>query len=243
MKNRILCLLTICICTCISMFGESDDTKVIKPLEATSSDYISLLTANGYEAFPFDISSLSNGQYNITFKIKEYRHKQEIRDNVLGRYPTYQNMDLLSEYPEEDQENTKPEEMADPDRGIYHMAQKVMVGFIPIVNDSIRPILMEVENMGSSSSRLQMLPQYENNDSVNGKKLYLYLPKPFKTQELKTGQFIPLVLYGSFWYDKDFGFHRFCGENELNPDMSSEILKYIPHYYIIGIEVNLITML
>lgn len=73
-----------------------------------------------------------------------------------------------------------------------------MVGFTPIVNDSIRPILMEVENMGSSSARLQMLPQYENNDSVNGKKLYLYLPKPFKTQELKTGQFIPLVLYGSF---------------------------------------------
>ena len=101
----------------MSMFGQSDNTKVIKPLEATSSDYLSLLTASGYEAFPFDISSLSNGQYNITFKIKEYKYRQEIRDNVLGR------------------------------------------------------------------------------------------------------------------------------ENEIDPDMSSKILKYIPHYYIIGIEVNLITML
>ena len=235
--------MAICICGCMSMFGQTDHSKVIKPLEATTPDYLSLLAASGYEAFPFDISSLSDGQYNITFKIKEYKLGQEISDDILGGYLTYQNMDLLSEYSEKDQGNIRPEEMADPDRGIYHIAQKVMVGFTPIVNDSIRPILMEVENMGSSNPRLQMLPQYENNDSVNGKKLYLYLSKPFKTQELKIGQFIPLVLYGSFWYDKNFGFHRFCGENEIDPDMSSEILKYIPHYYIIGIEVNPIKML
>lgn len=148
-------------------------------------------------------------------------------------------MDLLSEYPEEDQKNTKPEEMADPNRGIYIMGRKIMVGFTPIVNDSIRPVLMEVENQGSSGIHLSMLPQYENNNSIDGKKLYLYMAKPFKPQELKTSQFIPLVMFGSFWYDKKYGFHRFCGENEIDPDMSSEIFKYIPHYYVIGIEVNL----
>ena len=238
MKERFFCFLILLSSLCISMLGQTENIKVVKPIKATLEDYISLLNMNGYEAFSFDISSLSDGQYNITFKIKEYKDGKEIRD-ILGGYSSYQNMDLLSEYPEEDQKNTKPEEMADPDRGIYHIAHKLMVGFTPIVNDSIRPILMEVENMGSSNPRLQMLPQYENNDSVNGKKLYMYFARPFKTGEFTTGRFIPLVLLGSAWYDKNIGFYRFCGENDIDPDMSSEILKHIPHYYIIGIETDL----
>ena len=28
--------------------------------------------------------------------------------------------------------------------------------------------------------------------------------------------------------------YRFCGEREINPDMSSEILKDVPHYYGFG---------
>ncbi|MDE6633830.1 MAG: DUF5041 domain-containing protein [Bacteroidaceae bacterium] len=46
------------------------------------------------------------------------------------------------------------------------------------------------------------------------------------------------MILGSVWYDKDAGVFRFCGEKEINPDMSSQILRYIPHYYVIGIEVN-----
>ena len=152
-------------------------------------------------------------------------------------------MVLLSEFPEDAQKNTNPEDMADSNRGIYAMGEKIMIGFTPIVNDSIRPILIEVENMGSSSPSLKMFPQYENNDSINGKKLFQYLTRPFKTGEITTGKFLPLVLFGSIWYDKDFGIHRFCGEKEIDPDMSSKILKYIPHYYVIGIEVNLKQML
>ena len=45
---------------------------------------------------------------------------------------------------------------------------------------------------------------------------------------------IPLVLYGSGWYDEQFDLTRFCGESEIDPGMKSDILQYIPHYYIIG---------
>ncbi|MBR4729229.1 MAG: DUF5041 domain-containing protein, partial [Prevotella sp.] len=31
---------------------------------------------------------------------------------------------------------------------------------------------------------------------------------------------------------------RFCGENTIKPDLSSDILKYVPHYYIIGVIVH-----
>ncbi len=222
----------------MSMFGQTDSAKVLRPLKASAEDYIKLLNRNGYEAFTFDISSLTDGQYNITFKIKEYKDGQKIKDDIWGGYATLRNMTLLSEFPEDDQKNVKPEDMADPDRGIYAMGKKIMIGFTPIVNDSIQPIWIEVENMGSGGNQLQMLPQYVNNDRINSNRSFQYYARPFKTGEIATGKFLPLVLLGSVWYDKDAGVFRFCGEKEINPDMSSQILRYIPHYYVIGIEVN-----
>lgn len=238
MKNRILFLMAICIGGCMSLFGENDNGKVIKQSTATFSDYSSLLKESGYEVFPFDISSLSDGQYHITFKIKEYKDGKKASDDFLGVNLTFRNMTLVSDFSKKDQESIKPEEMDVPERGIYKWGKKIVVGFTPAPNDSIRPMLLEIENMGACNARLPMLPQYENNDSIKGKKLYMYITRPFKQQELKTGQFIPLVMYGSFWYDKKFGIHRCCGESVIDSDMSSEILKYIPHYYIIGIEVS-----
>jgi len=212
-------------------------------MDSTQEDFISLLEASGYEAFPFDITSLSDGQYYITFNIKEYKDGNKVHDDILGGYNTYTNMRLLSDFPNESQENLKTEKMDDPERGIFRMAKKLMIGFTPSVNDTIRPVMLEVENMASRNVQLLMHPQYVNNDSVNGKKLYMYLTRPFKTGEFAIGKFIPLVLFGSAWYDEDWNIHRFCGENEIDPDMSSEILQFIPHYYVIGIEIKPVKML
>ncbi|WP_336617875.1 DUF5041 domain-containing protein [Bacteroides acidifaciens] len=69
---------------------------------------------------------------------------------------------------------------------------------------------------------------------------YVYYPRPFKFQTIKEGEEehfkIPLILYGSAWLDEKYNIIRFCGEKEIDPEMKAEILKDIPHYYIIGIE-------
>lgn len=236
--KKFIIILVICIVGCMASFGQSENIKVLKQIEASAEDYITLLNSNGYEAFSFDISSLLDGQYYLTFKIKEYQDGNEVCADRLGGYGNFRNMRLVSEFPEEVQNKITAEEMDDPERGIFRMAKKIMIGFTPAVNDTIRRIVIDIENRGTQNPSLPLQPQYQNNDSVNGKKFYQYYAKPFKTGEITSGQFIPLVLFGSMWYDKDFGIHRFCGENEISPDMSSEILKYIPHYYIIGIEVN-----
>jgi hypothetical protein len=49
---------------------------------------------------------------------------------------------------------------------------------------------------------------------------------------------IPLVLLGSAWWDTKFKVFRFCGENEINPDMSEKFISEIPHFYVIGVEVQ-----
>lgn len=242
-KNKILYLLTIYVCGCMSMFGQTDNAKLIKPLEANLMDYASLLQATGYEVFPFDISSLSDGQYEITFRFKEYKDGKEIRDRYFGGGRPFNNMRFLSDFPKDNQDKIKPENMADANLGIYSMGKRITIGFIPSVNDSIRPIIANVENMGQLTGLMRMFPQYTDNDSVNGEKRYIYATVPFKLHELKTGEFIPLVLYGSFWYDEKFKIHRFCGEKEIDPDMSSKILQYVPHYYVIGIEVQPVKML
>ncbi|MDE6268369.1 MAG: DUF5041 domain-containing protein [Muribaculaceae bacterium] len=238
--KKILTALATGMLGCMTMMGQTDDTKTIKRIEATPADYITLLNNNGYEAFAFDISALSDAQYYITFKVKEYRNGEETNDDVSGGFYSFTNMTLVSEFPEESQSEIKPEEMADPERGIYSMSNKIMIGFIPAVNDSIRPVMFDVDEMGSTGVSLKMEPLYHDNDSVNGEKFYWYMPKPFKPSELTVGKFIPLVLYGSGWYDARYGIHRFCGEKELEPDMSSKIIKEIPNYYIIGIELHLV---
>ena len=52
------------------------------------------------------------------------------------------------------------------------------------------------------------------------------------------GKIIPLVLYGSYWYEPQAGGCRFCGDNEIKPDLSSDIMKYIPHYFVLGIKIK-----
>lgn len=69
------------------------------------------------------------------------------------------------------------------------------------------------------------------------KYVYSYVSKPFElTMSLEKDTFIPLVCYCSFWYDAEDKVTRCCGENFIKPDLSSDILKNVPHYYVLGIK-------
>ena len=68
------------------------------------------------------------------------------------------------------------------------------------------------------------------------KKHFNYHTRPFIIEAFEVDKFIPLVLFGSSWYDERFNVIRFCGEREIDPDLSSEILKDVPHYYVLGIK-------
>ena len=142
MKHIILTLLGLCISSFTLMFGQIKNVKSINSMEAKADDFISLLNKNGYEVFPFDISSLSDGKYNIAFKIKEYKDGVEVCDDILGGFYNFDNMTLTSDFPEEYQNEIKPEDMVDPERGIFTLCKKIIIGFSPAVNDSIRPVML-----------------------------------------------------------------------------------------------------
>lgn len=114
--------------------------------------------------------------------------------------------------------------------------KKLVIGFIPSENDSTANFLFHYSNYGRFGSRLHLKPIYAPEKPDD--KWYMYESRPFKLGDsFKKGDFIPLVLYGSYWYEPESGACRFCGENDIKPDLSSDIVKSIPHYFVLGIRI------
>lgn len=209
--------------------------REIRPVEAVAADYVPLLRHAGYEAYPFDISSLSDSMHQIRFVIREYEHGNLVSKDYPDWPKCRNNMMLVSQFSPEDQASIKLEEMADPDRGIYSLAKKMQIGFVPAERDSLRPVLLDVENIGTMSIPLKMKPV---EGGIGSQPTYMYASRPFAAGQLAIGEFTPLVLLGSYWFDERFNVTRFCGESVIDADMQAEILKNIPHYYVIGVVIT-----
>ncbi len=214
----------------------SASAYVLEPVEPTFQDYSSLLSAAGYELYSFDISGLVDDQYRIEIKVREYAGDSLVNGNVTGFSSIFSNRTMLTDFDLEDQKNIKPENMYDAEKGIYSAAEKINVGFLPVsdAKDGGKRIscLFELPDMGTRIYHLNLQPQYAPDST---EPFFSYSTRPFITTEWKENEYIPLVLLGSFWYDQKYNVFRFCGENKISPDMSSTILKYVPHYYVIGI--------
>ena len=114
---------------------------------------------------------------------------------------------------------------------------KLVMGFAPSDNDSTTIFSFYCSDDGAFRCPLPLKPIVDPNDP--GQKEYQYETRPFElVQPFAVGQFIPLVLYGSWWYDADIPGTRFCGDNFIKPDLSSDIVKFIPHFYVLGIKIK-----
>lgn len=213
----------------------------LNPCEPDIDAYISLLNAEGYEVVSYDIRPLVDESYNIRVVIQEYKGDSLINDG--SGYPfNLRNRTMLSAFSEENIASIRKEEMYDADKGIYSAGERINIGFLPA-----RPgrkggkeitMLCQIPGMGTVSLPLKLRPQRQPGADNESDDLYSYHVRPFKASEIVTDKFIPLALLGSAWLDPQFNIFRFCGESEIDPDYSSTILKYIPHYYIIGVIIS-----
>ncbi|MDR2680033.1 MAG: DUF5041 domain-containing protein, partial [Tannerella sp.] len=195
-------------------------------------DLISLLAATGYELFSYDITEMLNERYDIVFVRKEFEAGKEIQTSNLS---ATRNKTLMTDFPESEWQKIIDEGMIiDEKNRAIALAEKITFGFYPSGNDSTRIMQIRVPgfmSMGRVSFKLKGLAK-KNSDEL----LFFYHTRPFKMKTFKDDEFIPLILLGSGWYDERFDVFRFCGEREIEPDMSSEILKDVPHYYVIGVK-------
>lgn len=212
----------------ISAFSQS-----IKPNKETIEDYLPLLQACGYKAYSFDISEFLNDTYQITFKVNEYVDSVGI---VNTSTTTFANRKMISDFPVDVQQRILKEGTAlAPEKNIYAQSDKIIVGFSPTKADSIKTLYLTVEGRGAMRSSLNLKGLM---DPYTNQSIYIYESRPFKIDKFEESKFVPLVLFGSFWLDKEYGYFRFCGENEMEPDMSTNLIKFLPHYYVIGVEIN-----
>ncbi|MGN1219923.1 MAG: DUF5041 domain-containing protein [Candidatus Cryptobacteroides sp.] len=211
------------------------NAQEIKKIDATMQDYVELLKAKGYEAWPFDISCLKDSTYTLAFEVKEYTGGQE-SEISSKQYRGRKNRTMVSDFMWRELSTEELEDIKrnsyDYEKGVYSLAEKIMIGFTPNDVDSVAYARISIENMGSMAVDLKLKPI---DNPLYEKPLYKYLSRPFKPGKFEEGKFIPLVLYCSFWYDAKHNIVRCCGAKEIDPSMTSEILKDSPHYYVIGV--------
>lgn len=231
---KIITLLTALLSLCSFVVNAQE----IKRIDASPQDYIELLKAKGYEAFPFDISCLKDSTYTLTFEVNEYIGGQE-SEISSKKYRGRKNRTMVRDFMWRELSTEELEDIKrnayDYENGVYSCAEKIMIGFTPNDVDTVAYARISIENMGAMTVDMKLRsidnPLYE-------KPIYKYLPRPFKPSRFEEGKFIPLVIYCSFWYDAKHNIVRCCGEKEIDPLMTSEILKDSPHYYVIGVRIT-----
>ena len=121
---------------------------------------------------------------------------------------------MISDFNEKDQQEIYAENDADDmDRGIYRLAKILAVGFSPVQSDSIETITLRSSRNDASPWELTLKP-------IPGapQTIYRYQKAPYQPTSFSLDTFIPLVFYGSFWWDEQAKGWRFCGETELTRD-------------------------
>ena len=118
-----------------------------------------------------------------------------------------------------------------------NFGEKLVIGFAPSGNDSTAIYTFNFSEGRGFNGRLKLRAIYAPEEPTKSR--YSYESRPFElVSPFEKEKFIPLVLYGSYWYEPETGVSRFCGESVIKPDLSSDIVKSIPHFYVLGIKIK-----
>ena len=211
----------------VAMAGQG---QTIKRVEASLEDFMEHMAMYGYEVFTYDISSLRDSVSGFTIVIREYNQQGMIDEKKLYGFRT---KTMISDFNEQDQKSIYEEKDGDDmERGIYRLSKSLSIGFSPIQSDSIETITLRSSRNDASPWKLILKPIPGAPQTV-----YRYQKAPYQPTSFSLDTFIPLVFYGSFWWDEQAKGWRFCGETELTEEKAktSDYFKYCPHYYIIGV--------
>ena len=119
----------------------------------------------------------------------------------------------------------------------FPIGEKLIIGFAPSSNDSTYVYSYQSDGGGGFNATLKLQPVFA--PEMPTKQAYRYESRPFElVSPVETGKLIPLVLFGSYWYEQETGVSRFCGDKQIKPDLSSDIIKDIPHFYVLGIKIK-----
>ena len=229
MKIKLLCIIAmLCSMTAIAQ------KPAVKEAEISIEDIKTVLEANEIFLYSFDMTEYNEEVYSIIPFVEEYENgvlneKSLVRASLGMNKTDVRKFDARADMWRERYGMKRHQ-------NIHTLLNKVGIYLYP-VSDSVTKLTFNVENLGSfgipiNKKKYGKGPQAENHAR--------YSHRPFKLvpQEHAEIIHIPLVMVGTFWYDERKSVYRFCGETEIDPERTNDILKNCPHYFIIGIELH-----
>lgn len=223
----------LCAVALVGTLRAQNSVKVI-PQSIQLEDVVDVLDMNNIYIHRFDLQPLLDTHYNITFYVDEYRHAEK-----QGRVHSFlfgPNIGSVTEYPVEQWEAIRQEYHLAPGENEYDRIKTVTLT-LQVKDDSLATVSVGSPGVGRmSKSSLKLYPVEGYTQAVN----YMYDSRPFRLESVTDGDTveIPLVFFGSWWYDKRSNFIRFCGESEIDPQLQSQIVKDVPHSYVIGMRLE-----
>jgi hypothetical protein len=227
-----------------AFFSRAQELPVVRIVENTNEEVFEMLRMLGAEGFRFDLSAFTaDGDYVFAPYLEEYAGgvKQEGSGIQFGSQPNWRQIPSDDEFDSsEDRQEWLVDKTLSADGEKYLNFEDIGLFIVP-QSDSTSQLGFNFYGAMSGGFPPLKLRPLENLDFAGDRSGYTYLYdiRPFKIRfSAEQKQRVPLLLYGSFWWDEKNRIHRFCGESEIEPDLSSEILESIPHYYVVGIEVE-----
>lgn len=215
--------------------AQTPDAPTPKLTENTREEIFGMLELMGAEAWRFDLSAFSDAEYRFNPYFDEYVAGEKVEKEDELRYTLPSNWRQRFQDPDDWNKfiaEKNPKLSAD---GQKFLSFENMGMFIAPKNDSTKMVQISFYGGGALSAPLKLRPLRNTEEAPR----YSYDCRPFIIKPLEAEkQRVPLLLVGSYWWDEKFGVHRFCGVNEFAPDMTDEELKFIPHYYVIGVEIE-----
>ena len=220
----------ILILLCAILWGIGAEAQRLRSADTTTDDLKQLLAEAGYQTHAFDLTDFLSKTYHVQLQIREYIAGEQVKTLTWD----FENRMMVTDFSKEEQQEIKRLGIAyNFKKGILAQADRLVLQLIPTKCDSLRTLSMNLPNMGTSHARLQLRPISDGKSSY-----YNYAMRPFQLKEFREGEFTPLLFYGSYWFDARANRFRFCGEKQIAPDLSSEIVERVPHFFVIGVQMT-----
>ena len=177
------------------------------------------------------VKGQENSSYSVEAKPKVAMEQKKTQDDVVLTYDISSVPDSASRIIIVIREYNQQGMVGEMKGQGLRMAKTIFIRFSPFQSDSIVTVSIRPEH-GNGLARDLVFKPVPNAPQT----LILYEKLPIRVSALPLNTFIPLALYGSFWWDSKYKVYRFCGEKELTEEniMTSDYFKHSPHYYIIG---------
>lgn len=225
-------IVLLCAVALVGTLRAQDSVKISsQPIQL--EDVIDVLEMNDIYIHRFDLRPLLDTRYDITFYVDEYRHTE--KQGRVHNFLFGSNIGSVTEYPEEQWEAVRQEYHLAPGENEYDKIKTATLTF-RVKDDSLVIISVSSPDVGRMSKILKLYPVEGETRHVS----YMYSSRPFRLDAVANADTveIPLVFFGSWWYDKRSNFIRFCGESEIDPRLRSQIVKDVPHSYVIGMRLE-----